>query len=58
MSDLEQLMMIRGMVAMMPADQQDRVEAALVDLRAVLNQHGEPGMLALAIAGAELASQG
>ncbi|MDN7790462.1 hypothetical protein QZM66_23130 [Burkholderia contaminans] len=58
MSDLEQLMMIRGMVAMMPADQQEKVESALAELRAVLKQHGEPGMLALAIAGAEVAAQG
>ncbi|WP_175689682.1 hypothetical protein [Burkholderia anthina] len=58
MSDLEQLMMIRGAVAMMGADEAAKVEAALAELRTVLEKYGEHGMLALAIAGAELAAKG
>ncbi|MDY7807587.1 hypothetical protein U0E23_34740 [Burkholderia stagnalis] len=58
MSDLEQLMMIRGAVAMMPPDEAAKVEAALAELRTVLAEHGEHGMLALALAGAELAAKG
>ncbi|AOJ86711.1 hypothetical protein WS87_08520 [Burkholderia sp. MSMB0856] len=58
MSDLEQLMMIRGAVAMMGPDEAAKVETALADLREVLAKHGESGMLALAIAGAELAAKG
>ncbi|KUZ98107.1 hypothetical protein WI40_13970 [Burkholderia ubonensis] len=58
MSDLEQLMMIRGAVAMMPPDEAAKVEAALAELREVLTKHGEHGMFALALAGAELAAKG
>jgi hypothetical protein len=48
------LKLIRGEIAGLPEDDQVKVRAAAANLRAVIEQAGDHGLLALALVGAEL----
>lgn len=48
------LMIIRGEISTLPQDDQDKVKLAATTLRGLLETHGQHGMLALALVGAEL----
>lgn len=56
-ADAEQLLLIRGVIASAPADIQLAIKMAEHELRAVLLKHGEPGIAALALIGAEEAAK-
>lgn len=51
--DRVNLIMIRGLVASMAPADQDRVKAAAEQLRALINQHGDAGVIALSLVAAE-----
>lgn len=53
-----QLLLIKGVIADLPPDDRKRVEAAETEMRRVIATHKEPGYLALALLGAELAANG
>lgn len=52
--DLLTLKLIRGEIASLPQDDQDKVKLAATTLRGLIETHGQHGMLALALVGAEL----
>jgi len=58
MSDEEkQLIILRGIIASMPAGEQLKVKQAEAELRAVVLKHGDHGLLAAALICAEEAAK-
>lgn len=51
------LIMIRGLIASLPEDQQKHVGAAARALRDVLEEHGDFGQIALALLAAETSAK-
>ena len=51
------LIVIRGVIAGMPEDDQQKIKAAAEDLRATMDKHGDHGIAGLALLGAEIAAE-
>lgn len=54
-ADQAMLLMVRGVVASLPQEDQDKVKAAADQLRDVINQNGDAGVMALSLVAAEKA---
>ena len=55
--DLQNLLIIRGHIAGLPAADRKGIELAAQKLREVITHHHDHGRLALALVGAELAAE-
>ena len=55
--DLQNLLIIRGHIACLPAADRKGIELAAQKLREVISHHNDHGRLALALVGAELAAE-
>lgn len=55
--NVTQLLIIRGVIASESPENQAKIMATADKLRAVINEAGDVGMLALALVGAESAAQ-
>jgi hypothetical protein len=51
------LMLIRGAIASAPDEEQNKIRTAAEQLRSLIAANGEPGKVALALVGAELAAE-
>ena len=56
-AELQQLMFIRGTVASMPQEVQNKVQVAVKEIKGIIQAHGGEGFLALALVGAEVAAE-
>ena len=54
MTDEKQVvLMIKGLISELPADEREKFKAAYDEIKAVVAKHGDPGTIALAMLGAE-----
>lgn len=57
MTDEEQtLLLVRGAIATMPEEEQQKVRAAYIALKSAVQEHGDSGVCALVLLGAETAA--
>lgn len=52
--DLLTLKLIRGEIASLPQDDQDKIKLAATAMRELVDSHGKHGLMAYALVGAEL----
>ena len=53
-----QVIMVRGVIAGLPKEDQEKAEACYLELKEIVDRHGNYGIMALALIGAEVAARG